>query len=384
MRVLVVAGLFPPATGARAEQAGRLVDALRARGIDVRVCSVRGSRGASYSAAVRGLGARMLTKLANFAAGCGVALNSAYIVALTRSWMDVSCDSLWRPDIVLSLSTPVESHTIGAYLAKKYICKWAVFFSDPWPLGLAPAPYKNSSAFNDIAKHGLRRSLKNADLVVAPTREVATIMTDYYWSGLRIKSFEILHCAPATSASGLLVKTGTLVHAGDLTRERCSAEFIEGVRQVCMSISSVQPLFHFIGAVDALFSNALQAEISGGKIKLTKRMPINECLAECARSSAVLIVEADMNGSPFLPSKVADYSSLGVPVLAVTNEDSALVRVCGGSVGFEWVSHERGGVRDSCMSLIRASSTEAFAAPSFGSDAVASRLIGEFRKLLAN
>lgn len=384
MRVLVVAGLFPPLKGARAEQASRLVGALRAQGVDVRVCHV-----AQTETSIRRRWGRFTgkvgAKFVGYATKIAVGLNSARLVHRIQPWGMSAREADWRPDIVFSLSTPVESHVVGGYLARKYGCKWSVFFSDPWPLGLGPAPYRNASALDAWVKRGLRRSLAGASLVIAPTQEVAKIMADNYFSDEEVATLEVLHCAPArrTDNGPSPSRSGLLVHAGDLTRERCSLEFLEGVKQACHSIPCGQPLFHFIGAVDSSFTSALQHEINSGAIRLTKRMPIEQCLMECARASAVLVVEADMANSPFLPSKIADYSSLGVPVLAITNSDSALVRICGASVGFRWVEHERESIRMECLEIIKSAWADAFYSPCLTADAVASRALTEFRKLLA-
>ena len=37
------------------------------------------------------------------------------------------------------------------------------------------------------------------------------------------------------------------------------------------------------------------------------------------RSDALLLVEAEMDSYPFLPSKLADYAASGLPVIAITS-----------------------------------------------------------------
>ncbi|NLA68008.1 MAG: glycosyltransferase family 4 protein, partial [Gammaproteobacteria bacterium] len=193
--MLVVAGLFPPAVGARATQAGRLVDALKERGLDVRICCPDAKSAFPYGRRSR-IASRVITKLQGLIAKLGVSISSPWIIKRVYSWRLEWMDSCWRPDIVLSLSTPVESHTLASIFAKKYRCKWAAFFSDPWPLGLAPPPYANSSIFDGFAKRGLSRSLKCVDLVVAPTRKVAEIIIDEYLNNQDTQLLEILQCAP--------------------------------------------------------------------------------------------------------------------------------------------------------------------------------------------
>lgn len=50
-----------------------------------------------------------------------------------------------KPDILLSVSSPFESHLVGYLLKRKCNIPWITFFSDPWPLEICPMPYQRTS-----------------------------------------------------------------------------------------------------------------------------------------------------------------------------------------------------------------------------------------------
>jgi hypothetical protein len=77
-------------------------------------------------------------------------------------------------------------------------------------------------------------------------------------------------------------------------------------------------------------------------VKMLPAVSAEDAMVNAASSTAVLVIEADMPESPFLPSKFADYAVTGRPIIAVTPRISPIrdyLDRCGGGCA---VVHNRG------------------------------------------
>lgn len=379
MNILLVAGLMPPLTGARAIQGGRLLEGLISCGGDVRVFqqprrNLRRQVGVS-------LGRRLASRWDGALILGAVAINSPW---LTYGIKPTNLSAAWKPDVILSLSTPVDSHIAASALAKRYQCPWVAFFSDPWPLSLAPRPYGGRNFVEHLALPGLTRALTGAAMIAAPTLEVAECMKRVYAPDRGVPLLETFHCAPDVVNDGInaVERDRTLVHAGDLTSERCSPQLISAIKKVCASVDASEPLFHFIGAVDCSFRKQLHSEMAGGQIRFSPRLSSEQCRRVGGRSAGVLVIEADMKSSPFLPSKIADCAAMMSPVLAITSKESALVRICGQDAGFSWVPHDEQMIAGAFIRLLTRPSGQGYTACRFHRDTIAQRVISAFQEQL--
>jgi len=232
-------------------------------------------------------------------------------------------------DVLISVALPVESH-ISAMLSERNI-PWIACLSDPWPESLLPAPYSDFSipGLTAMQYRVVEKVFNSADALVFPCPEEYDFLTSSYPALDRKKSFIIPHVAP----SMLMEKKEknfddrvNVIHAGSLSRERVCAGLAEAIGKLP---ESSRLHFKFIGGVHANMMDAFKKYGAMYRIQVIEWKSKREVLETLASAQAGLLVEAEMQCYPFLPSKLADYSATGRPVIAITGNGSAVARLIG-------------------------------------------------------
>ena len=324
-KVLVISRFYAPVQNTRAVQAERVVQALRDTGLDVRVIS-------------DGAGGKLNRTIAE----AGLYLNWAGLAWQgARQSRKKALQGGWRPDCVLSMSTPFDSHLLGYDLAKDLDVPWAVFLSDPWPIWTAPGPYAGSrkGLYRRLQFRCGERLLERCDALLAPTLEQIELQRQVYPALIEKPGIETLHCASVESPSAPADETAGIFHIGQITPERCSAALIDGIKTMAASLQGEKDVLTFVGNVADEIKQALSDEDEQGAVVFNSPVSSERSLELTRSAKALLLVEADMSRSPFLPSKITDYAAAQRHIIVVSNADSAMSRVVGGHTGVHCVPH---------------------------------------------
>lgn len=229
-------------------------------------------------------------------------------------------------DAMISIGLPMDSHFAAEKL--RHRLPWIATMSDPWPESIMPRPYSDYSIpmLSHLQRRAVQRVLNSADRIVLPCIEMLDYLRQFY-SGLNDNRTAVIpHVAPKISTSRLQNQnlTRRIVHAGSLSRERSS----EALAAAMAQIPDDDPLqFHFIGFVHPDMKLHFQKHGVSSRVRITPWMRKQEILSECTEATACLLVEAEMTDYPFLPSKLADYSSCARPILAITGATSPTSRL---------------------------------------------------------
>jgi hypothetical protein len=338
-RLLVVSRFFAPMQNTRAVQAERVVRALRDSGLDVRV--INDGQGGRVN--------RLIAETGLYLNWAGLAWQGA------RDSRKEALLGDWRPECVLSMSTPFDSHLLGHELAKRLGVPWAAFLSDPWPIWTAPGPYSgpNKGLYRGLQFRCGERLLGQCDALLAPTLEQIELQREVYPVLVDIPGVETLHCASAENLSAPANETAGIFHVGQITPERCSEALIDGIKSTAASLQGQKNVLTFVGNVADEIKQALSNEERRGIVVFHPPVSSERSQELMQSAKALLLLEADMAGSPFLPSKVTDYADSGRPILVVSNPDSALVRIAGGHTGVHCVAHEQGQIAEQLTALHR-------------------------------
>lgn len=337
LRLLVLTKHLLDSRDAQAQQSAALINALSSKGVCVDVITGEPALGTPRipldpSVHLHSLPARWLTHRQNFAAKVTRKLERNLTAWLATAWVNdasrlashLMADRTY--DAIMSIALPMESH-IAAKLAHRK-APWIAATSDPWPESILPKPYCDFAVpvLTALQKSVVRDVLAKADALVVPCSEGLAYLTQHYPTLDRGKAFLVPHVAPInlTGASSPETDTLTLVHGGALSRERVCPGLAKALAALPPSskwrlrfVGQVHPdmlrLFERAGAMRRVL-------VDGWKSK-------PETLEILASAQALLLVEAYMTAYPFLPSKLADYSATGRPVLAITGEGSATARL---------------------------------------------------------
>jgi hypothetical protein len=333
MRVLLIAKYFPPAGSARAVQAGRLASALAQAGTEVVVIAGRpkGNPGAPAMAGVE------IHEL-EYADGSDRYPRWRRLARLARNVAETLWRSRWqrqavdvadgliarqRPDVVLSLSVPFDPHRVAAEITRRHHLPWVAYLSDPYPLGLLPAPYSDREfgPLTLLQMRDARRVLGTTNAVVAPTKQMLEFLKRHAIVAHDCHTEAIAHigAAPVTTES-----MPVLLHAGLISHARTSAGAVQGLARLAERLHAEGGKLLQLGEVDAVFRRQFGELEASGAIEFLPPVPAKEAAAWIARARALLILEADCDFSPFVPSKIADYAMARRPILAITPPGSAL------------------------------------------------------------
>jgi hypothetical protein len=148
-----------------------------------------------------------------------------------------------------------------------------------------------------------------------------------------------------------------IVHLGDLTN-RVSIELIEAVINTeAFSAEGFHGLL-CVGSGANAFKQKVRELNAEYCIKFADFVSASESARILESARAVLIIEAEMEESPFLPSKLADYSMCGRPIMAITPKKGAIrdyLETYGGGVA---VSHSATQIEQALHLLFRNGSDE--------------------------
>ena len=245
----------------------------------------------------------------------------------------------FRPSVMLSSSTPIDSHLAALRVLRRVALPWVCSFSDPWPSRVLPPPYHPANP-TLVAARGARvdlcyarRALARASAIHMFSKHGLALLEEETALPLTEKAHVIPHIGrdllPPREPEGDSrerppLNGKWLVHFGGLNHWRFSRPLFEAISDVAASHPD-----HFGGLICAGFvSDDFKDLIAQhGWTDCVRFAPWTDAptlpngLAE--ETGCFLLVEANMPASPFVPSKLADYVCSRAPVLAVTPQTGA-------------------------------------------------------------
>jgi glycosyltransferase involved in cell wall biosynthesis len=227
---------------------------------------------------------------------------------------------------IISIALPMESH-LAVFNTNIRPQLWIACMSDPWPESILPRPYADFSIplVSLAQKKVVGKVLQSADHLVFTCKEQLDFMKRHYSFISETNSSVIPHIASIFQISarknhGEFVIT----HCGSLSRER-----------VCPGLASALSMLpdrsavviNFIGNVNEEMKHEFERNGVSDRIKYTGSLDKERAMEMASESDALLLIEADMQEYPFLPSKLADYSAASLPIMAITGENSASAKL---------------------------------------------------------
>lgn len=385
MRILLIAKYFPPAGSARAVQAGRLASALADAGAEVLVIAGR-PEGSPHVPAMAGVEIHEL----GYADGSDRHPRWRRLTRLARNVAETLWRSHWqrqavdvaagliarkRPDAVLSLSVPFDPHRVAAEIACRHRLPWVAYLSDPWPPGLLPAPYSDREfgPLTLLQARDARHILGGADAVVAPTSQMLEFLKREGIVPRDCRTEAIAHIGVAPVTTELMP---VLLHAGLISHARISAGAVEGLARLAERLHAEGGKLLQLGEVDARFRRQFGELEASGAVEFLPQVSADEAVAWISRARALLILEADCNFSPFVPSKLADYAMARRSVLAITPPGSALRAMAPGLPWLFVARHDPDDIVEAGLAAWNAPAIDPGAGSPFEPRRVAARFLG--------
>lgn len=329
LRVLLISYHFPPSLAARGLQLGKLVKYAVVDGVEFDVITSASQEISDLERAGLPIrvwrcpqtGRNWTDRLSSFVSGMAM-----------RQWAhaaaEVGCRILSERgshyyNCLMTCSHPIDSHCAGHMVRRKFPqIPWLAHFSDPWannPIAKPHGPWQRP-----IMNWHENRIISSADRLVfvcEPLREyvMRRYPCDVAKSCVLHHVFDPdLYGEPHQSRDGCL----RIAYVGGLSRERSIEPLLHMLH--CLKTAGInagQLVFEFVGEDSKDAANALNAEIPGIARSMGKVGYI-ESLRYMRQADALLIIDANLQESPYFPSKLADYYGAGVPVLGISPANS--------------------------------------------------------------
>lgn len=235
-------------------------------------------------------------------------------------------------DRIVTFSYPFSSSLLGMRLKKFFGVKWIAFLSDPW----ADNPHFGYRGLSKIVNRYLERKvLENADKIIFTSPETLESYKKKYpfiaaKSGFLEHSYDpSLYGRPEKNNSPAIV----IRHIGSFYKKRTVEPVlaalsgllnknVPGANRIRFEVIGHSPARLKYEQTDIIKSMGLE-----GVVKMAPGAPYLESLRLMRSADLLVLVDAPIDGSVYLPSKLIDYIGSGTPILAVTPAGGASSRV---------------------------------------------------------
>lgn len=331
MRVLIISPYYPPCGNAQSLQIGKVVTAMGECGIETIVIAGKPNnpiyetldtdrvfRVPHWIRPIRkSIAGRIFTKVLQEIYSCNI-FSRFVTIAVDKTLEIIKNEKI---DCLLTSSTPFESHMVGIAVSQKTGIPWIASFSDPWPASVNPYPYNVSKIpiLSFFQEYMLRNVLKKCHSVHLTNKYAVDLMENFSGITLKGKTYVIPHIGnPKIENHTSNEYKGWLAHIGSLTRERVSLPLLLAISRVHKDIPEFFNGLLCVGDVCTEFKELIKKLNLEKCIRLVGHMSQKEAHEIAQGADALLVIEANMKASPYLPSKFADYILTDKPIIVVT------------------------------------------------------------------
>ncbi len=249
-------------------------------------------------------------------------------------WHFVNARHIWKawPDVkfdrIVTFPCPMSSAVFGYWLKRRLNIPWITFMSDPW----ADNPYFGYSGLLRIINNRLEELVvHNADRIVVPSAQMRTRLAERRPScadklSVLEHSFDpslYPPCSPA-EAGPLVIR-----YLGSYGGLRSAEPIFKalGMLKAHGQLGDGEVKFQLVGTLwrgdrckyrQLVRSLGLQEEV-----ELKAGVGYLESLKLMCEAHVLMIIDGEIEGSVYFPSKLVDYLGAGRPILAVTPIDGA-------------------------------------------------------------
>lgn len=221
-------------------------------------------------------------------------------------------------DYVLTKSAP--SFLLGWYLRKKYGLKWVASWNDPYPASKFPPPYGKGADFKGalMDKAAISR-MRCADVHIFPSERLMHYMQRYL-NANPSKCIVIAHASAFHSAGRQRKCDGTLrmIHLGNLLPPRSPIPLLKALASLRRKFPEKKIVFTLMGRFDESVEKIIEKNELAECVSVCSPVEYRKSLELLASHDVAVIIEAPVEEGIFLPTKVGDYSNMGMPVLAIS------------------------------------------------------------------
>jgi hypothetical protein len=228
-----------------------------------------------------------------------------------------------RPRALVTFAQPWSDHLVGLSIKRRLpSLPWIAHFSDPW----VDSPYfqDEDRGVLDRWRRQEREVVRKADAVLFVNQRTTELVMSKYPAAWRRKASVVPHGFDAdllTPFSNSKGASGRLkfVHTGSM---------FEGLRDPFMLLEAIallrqmiapelMPAFEFVGSTDARYPARAQELGIDTITRFDEPTSYLNSLQIASEADVLIVIDTNLPGSVFFPSKVVDYLMFGKPILAL-------------------------------------------------------------------
>lgn len=257
-------------------------------------------------------------------------------------------------NIAFSFSNPQTSNILGALLKRKLGIKFISHFSDPW----YDSPLQDFSRFSKRrVLHQERFIVENSDRIIFVNSQLRDLIMKKYPILFKNRTSIIPHCFdrkdyPEVQKS----KSGVFIfsHIGTFYKQRTPEILFKIFERLLMKDKTLasKVRLQLIGGVrgytisgytdfnqknmDELVEKFSYREI----LELIPAVDYKKSLKYMKLADCLIVIDANIPGSPFLTSKVVDYAGSGTEIVGITPDGSPTVEFLS-NLGYHTFNYEQ-------------------------------------------
>lgn len=226
-------------------------------------------------------------------------------------------------DYILSKNFP--ALLICSYIKKRTNIKWVASWNDPFPEIKYPAPYgQGADTRLRLMDRRLIKKMKEADFHLFPCERLRDYMLCYLKIPIE-KTLVIPHVAfPDNTVEGFLSDNLSLLHSGNLGHPRTPEYLFKALR------------IFLDDTPEARINLTIQGKIESSDVEMIKKLNLekyitiippvsySESIRNLSKYQVAVIIEAPCEEGIFLPTKVADYMEIKMPIFALSPQNGTL------------------------------------------------------------
>lgn len=230
----------------------------------------------------------------------------------------------FKPDMFITFGQPMSTHIAGLKLKKKYRkIKWIAHFSDPWV----------DNIFNEYGF--LVKMLSNyyqnkvaffCDRIIFTSKETIKLVTKKYSQEVKSKSIYMPHIFDnsfypkeinSRNDSKILIR-----YLGNFYGRRTPTSLLNAISLLPKSILNIIKV-EFIGGSQFNIIKDIERHQLKDVVFFKDKVNYLDSLVMMKEADLLLIIDAPIDESPFLPSKLIDYIGADKPIFGVTPEGTS-------------------------------------------------------------
>ncbi len=254
---------------------------------------------------------------------------------------------------VLTLSTWYSNAMAGIYLKKRFNNITLIsFLSDP--LSINPLFYSFFWQKALLRKYE-KAIFRYSDISVFPSVLMKDIYSEIYPQ--YCSKFRVIPHSYNNNEGGIGKKSNLraggkkiIHHFGLLYRKRNPFALLDYIKNNRNYFIDRNIEFHFYGPVEKSMNNRIK-NYEDSVIRFFGPVPYSRVKEKMADSFALLVIDANFEKSPFLPSKLVEYLACRIPIIALTPAISESRRVLE-ETGHYWIDYKDISVIKDCIESI--------------------------------